>query len=179
MYNLNKNSQRIFLRILFIVTLGVLPFLLKKPPRRDWIIVFVYNAVTNGILDRMIVKRKTVQYPVRPLPKLFKIHVLFDFLVYPTITIIINQLTYKVKPLMIFFKLFYIIIPMLFIELWAERKTDLVKWKKGWEWYHTLASLTAKSLLTRLVIAVIRYVREKKEVARNEKEKNSTKELFS
>ncbi len=26
---------------------------------------------------------------------------------------------------------------MLLIELWADKKTSLIRWNKGWYWYHT------------------------------------------
>ncbi|WP_332695080.1 CBO0543 family protein [Halalkalibacter lacteus] len=138
---------------------------------KDWILVYVYNAVTNGIIDKMIVKRNIVQYPVRLLPKLFNIHILFDFFVYPTITVMYNQITYKNKPLLIFYKLLYFTIPMLLLELWAEKKTDLIKWNKGWKWYHTLITITIKSSITRSVIGLVRYLRQRR---KQKKEREGT-----
>jgi hypothetical protein len=33
----------------------------------------------------------------------------------------------------IIYKLFYITIPVFFIEIWAERKTNLIDWSKKWK----------------------------------------------
>jgi hypothetical protein len=60
----------------------------------------------------------------------------------------------KDKPFASFYKLFYFTIPMFFVEFWAVRKTDLIKWNKGWKWYHTFISITIKSLCTRLFIGI-------------------------
>jgi hypothetical protein len=52
---------------------------------------------------------------------------------------------------------------MFFIELWAEKRTKLIEWKTGWMWYHTIASVTLKSYLNRMVIGWIRKVEKKQE----------------
>ncbi|WP_246880066.1 CBO0543 family protein [Bacillus suaedae] len=149
------------MRILVAVTIGLLPLFLRKPPIKDWLLVYFFNAISNGFIDQIIAKQKIVKYPVRLLPKLFKKHIVFDYLVYPTITIFYNQVTSKDKPITIFYKLLFFSIPMLFVELWAAKKTDLVDWKKGWAWYHTLISITIKSSVTRLFIGLVRAIDKK------------------
>ncbi|WP_400246209.1 CBO0543 family protein [Niallia sp. JL1B1071] len=152
----NKMEKR-FLRGLFIGNLLILlPILYRKPPIRDWIIVFVYNAITNGLLDMLLTSHKVIRYPVRFLPKKFKIHILFDFLIYPTFTVFYNELTKRDKLFAVFYKLILFTIPFYIIELWAERKTKLIKWKKGWKWYYSFLGIILKSLITRLVIEVLR-----------------------
>lgn len=151
----------LLLQCLLILGFSLLPFFLRKPPIKDWLLVFLWNAVTNGIIDKLIVSYKTVKYPVRLLPDMFKTNILFDFLLYPIITIAYNQLTIKDKTLGIFIKVFYFTIPMILIELWAERKTGLIKFQRAWKWYHSFISLSIKSLLTRLWIGWVRKVDEK------------------
>ncbi|MCM3362412.1 CBO0543 family protein [Niallia sp. MER TA 168] len=149
--------EKRFLKGLLILNLLILlPILYRKPPIRDWIIVFVYNGITNGIVDMILTSRKVIRYPVRFLPKKFRIHILFDFLIYPTFTVFYNQLTKRDKPFAVFYKLILFTIPFYFIELWAERKTKLIEWKKGWRWYYSFLSIILKSLLTRLVIETLR-----------------------
>ncbi|MGO4886127.1 CBO0543 family protein [Anaerobacillus sp. MEB173] len=152
--------------LLSLLVLGfcLLPFVLRKPPIKDWLLVFLWNAVTNGIIDKIVVSYKTVKYPVRLLPKIFKTNILFDFLLYPIMTIIYNQLTEKDKPFFLFIKLFIFTIPMILIELLAERKTGLIKFKRGWKWYHSFISLNIKSLLTRLWIGWVRKIEESQKV---------------
>lgn len=154
----NQNLLRIFLAINLI---ALIPILLRKHPIKDWIIVYLFNAVTNVFLDKMLTKYNILRYPVRLMPNFFKINILFDLLVYPTISVIYNQMTYKDKPFTILYKLLGFTIPMLVIELWAEKRTKLIEWGKPWTWYHTILGLTSKSLITRLVIAVIRRLENK------------------
>ncbi|KNH17114.1 hypothetical protein ACS78_24240 [Priestia megaterium] len=156
----NKFEKR-FLRVLFILTLSALPFLFRKHPMKDSMLTFLLNGYTNGIVDRFVVNHKLIRYPVRYFRKEFKIHVLFDFLLYPTVSVILNQLTKNDKPLVIIYKILLFIFPMFFIELWAERKTNLITWRRSWKWYHTLLTLTVKSVLNRLIIGAIRVLDKK------------------
>lgn len=154
--------EKRFLRIVLVLNLILLfPIIMRKPPIKDWVLVYLFNAVTNNSIDNYLTERGTVKYPVRFLPKRFKTHILFDFLIYPTLTILYNQITMKDKLLTVIFKTFYFTIPMFFIEYWAVRKTDLIKWNKGWKWYHSFISITLKSLITRLVIGLIRFIDER------------------
>jgi len=160
---LNNKFEKRFLRVLFILTLLGLPFLFRKPPVKDSILTFLLNGYTNGIVDRFVVTHKLIKYPVRYFRKEFKIHVLFDFLLYPTVSVIINKLTKNDKPLVIIYKIILFIFPIFLIELWAERNTNLIRWRRPWKWYHTLLSLTVKSVLNRLMIGAIRVLDKKVE----------------
>lgn len=144
---------------MLILNLGVLlPIIHRKSPIKDWIIVYLFNAVTNGIIDNALTKNKIIKYPNRLFPKIFDTHLLFDFFLYPTFTIVYNQMTAKDNTFAIIYKLFVITIPVFLIEFLAERKTNLVDWTRKWRWYHTFFSIILKSLLTRLFIALIRRV---------------------
>jgi hypothetical protein len=48
-----------------------------------------------------------------------------------------NQWTLNSKPLGIFLKILPFAIPEVIIETIAERKSNLITWKKGWNWYHS------------------------------------------
>ncbi|RSL31504.1 hypothetical protein D7Z54_20615 [Salibacterium salarium] len=140
----------------------LIPVVIRKPPRKDWIIVYLYNAITNIMVDCLLTKHNVIKYPVRFLANLFRTQILFDLLVYPTLTVVYNQVTYKDKPLDSFFKLFYFTIPMIIVETWAERKTKLIRWNRGWEWYHTFIGFTLKSFHTRLLMGLLRKMDERK-----------------
>jgi hypothetical protein len=152
----NRIEKKLLLGIL-ILNLGIiLPIIYRKTPIKDWIIVYLFNAVTNGIIDNALTKNNIIKYPNRLFPKIFDTHILFDFFIYPTFTIFYNQMTAKDKPFAIIYKLFVITIPVFLIEFLAEKKTNLVEWTKKWRWYHSFFSIIIKSLLTRLIIAQIR-----------------------
>jgi hypothetical protein len=152
-----RKFAELFLIIFFICNIAILiPVIIRKPPVKDWLIVYFFNAATNFIADSFLSAHKIVNYPVRFLPKVFKTHILFDFLIYPTFSIIYNQMTERDRPFAIFYKLVLFSFPMFMIEFWAERRTSLIEWRKGWKWYHTVSSVIVKSLLTRSFIGLIR-----------------------
>ncbi|MEQ2529302.1 hypothetical protein EKG37_07345 [Robertmurraya yapensis] len=153
------HSILLFLLAFHIILL--IPILLRKPPIKDWLLVYFYNATTNLFIDKILSSFKIVKYPNRILPNLFQTHILFDLLIYPTITVLYNQLTLKGKPIGIIFKVFFFTVPMLLIELWAEKTSKLIEWSSKWKWYHTFLSLTFKSLLTRTFIAFVRKLEER------------------
>jgi len=156
-----KKREINLLRIMMVICFGLLPFLLKKPPIKDWLLVFSLNALSNGIVDNIFVKKKYLRYPTRFLPKLFSIHILFDYLIYPTFTIIFNQVTMKDRPIKILMKLLLIVTPLTLIETVAEKKTNMIDWKKNWKWYHTFSFIVFKSSWTRFVIAIVRTISRK------------------
>ncbi|MDG5789224.1 hypothetical protein QA612_17330 [Evansella sp. AB-P1] len=158
--------EKLFLRFSLVLGLLLLPIIFRKPPIKDWLLVFLWNSATNGIIDRLVVSYNIIQYPVRLLPKRFRINILFDYLLYPIITVTYNQLTKKDKPMKMVVKLLCFTIPMILIEVWAERNTRLIKFRNGWKWYHSFISLNIKSLLTRLWIGGVRRIEEKQELLR-------------
>ncbi|GKU84865.1 CBO0543 family protein [Niallia sp. NCCP-28] len=160
-----KNFDEKFLWWSLIINLIVVfTIICRKPPIKDWLLVYLFNALTNGIIDSFLSAYKIVKYPVRFFPKVFKTHILFDFLIYPTFTILYNQMTKNDKLFTIFYKLFYFTIPMFLVEFWAVKRTGLIKWNKGWKWYHTLMGVTLKSFSTRLFIGGVRKIEKKQEM---------------
>ncbi|WP_088105609.1 CBO0543 family protein [Halalkalibacter urbisdiaboli] len=153
-----KTYEHVILYGLLVLSLGTLPFLLSGSLRRQWFMLYLFNAMTNGVFDKMINTRNIVVYPVRLLPKCFKTNILFDYLMYPAITVFFNRLTYNNQPLTIIYKWLMISIPMLLIEIWAERKSNLIKWNKNWKWHNTYLSISAKSLSERLLSFYLRKV---------------------
>jgi hypothetical protein len=148
--------EKTFLKVIVVINIIVLILALRKPPIKDWVIVYLFNAVTNIMADNVLTALKIVRYPVRFFPKLFHSHILFDALVYPTATVLYNQMTYKDKPFAILYKVFFFAIPALLIEIWAEKTTSLIKWSKKWKWYHSFLGLILNSLINRLVIGLLR-----------------------
>ncbi|NER40350.1 hypothetical protein G3M54_02080 [Bacillus megaterium NBRC 15308 = ATCC 14581] len=125
----NKLERR-FLKYTTIIFLGSLPLVLKKVNIKDLLLILFMNGYTNAILDRFLVNRNILSYPVRFIPKEFKSNVLFDFLYLPTVSLWLYQLTKNDKPFKIMFKIVSIVSSLFLFELWAEKNTKLIKWKK-------------------------------------------------
>jgi len=148
------------------ICLGFLVYSFTKPPRKDWMLAYLFNAASNLAIDKLVVKKQLIEYPVRFLPRIFKTHLLFDLFFYPTVTIIYNQMTYRDKPLNQLFKVFLLSIPLVLIEAWANANSKLIKWKNGWSWYHTFLGITIKSLITRGFVGFARYITSKEKQSR-------------
>ncbi|WP_332327685.1 CBO0543 family protein [Metabacillus litoralis] len=73
-----------------------------------------------------------------------------------------NQWTLNSRPIGIFLKAIILITPQIILETLAERKTKLIRWKKGWSWYHSFLSMILKLLLCRSIIAIIRIINKGK-----------------
>ncbi|MEK1832811.1 CBO0543 family protein [Priestia megaterium] len=157
----SKKVERRFLKYITVIFLGSLPFVLKKTTIKDSLLVLFMNGYTNAIVDRFLVNRQIIQYPIRFIPKEFKSNVLFDFLCLPTVSLWLYHLTKNDNPFKIVYKIVLTISSLFLVELWAEKNTKLIKWKKGWKWYHSLISLNVRTLLSRLVIEIINIIEKK------------------
>ena len=160
---MRKKFEKNFLRVLSVIFLGTLPFLLRKNNIKDSILILAINGYSNCIIDRFLVNRKILKYPVRLFAKDFKFNFIFDFLFYPVFSLFVYRWTKNDNPLKIFFKTTLGITSILFVEIWAEKNTDLIKWRKGWKWYHSFISMNFKSLSNRALIAAIKMKAEKQE----------------
>ncbi|GAE35520.1 CBO0543 family protein [Halalkalibacter akibai] len=158
---MNRISDRFILRILTIVATILLPFAIIKRPLKDWIIVYIVSCVGNSMADHYLVSKGYLKYKVRPMSKRFSIHLPFDYVHYPLLLLYYNQWTLNSKPIGLFFKLFPFIIPQTIIETIAEKRTDLITWKKGWSWKHSAIGMLIKFLVCRSIIATIRVMNKK------------------
>ena len=170
MRNRPDKFEKYFLRILSGVFLVSLPFLFRKNNIKDSILIFAINGYTNSIADRFLVNRRILKYPVRLLAKDFKFNFVFDVLFYPAFSLFLYRWTKNDNPLKILYKTLLGVSSIFFVELWAEKNTDLIKWQKGWKWYHSFISLNLKSLSSRALIAAIKMKAEKQEQQQEQQE---------
>ena len=98
---LEKNILRGF------YSLGIMSFvyLLKRPPVKDWIIIFFIKAYVSSILDTFVVRKGYIIYPYK-LAKAFDVSFLFDYILFPVACVYYNQLTKHGKMINILFKVF-------------------------------------------------------------------------
>ncbi|MDG5787098.1 hypothetical protein QA612_06300 [Evansella sp. AB-P1] len=153
---MNKKSSMYFLSLITIISLFLLPFAIYKRSFKDWIIVYLVSIIGNSFADRYLVSKGYLKYKVRPFPKYFSIHLPFDIIQYPLLLLYYNQWTLNSKPHITLLKLFPFIIPQVIIEKIAEKRTDLITWKKGWNSYYSFISLAIKFILCRITIGSIR-----------------------
>lgn len=160
---MKRNRENNALKVLLV--LGILSFfqLLRKPPVKDWLIIFFLKSYIASILDNLLVKKGYLKYPVS-LFKTFDISVIFSYLIFPVTCIYFNQATEKTGPLSTLFKLFLFTAPSTIIESWLEKNTKLIQYRKDWTSIHSFFSIAATFLAVKLLMAGIRKLVQKQEL---------------
>jgi hypothetical protein len=155
-HKFEKNTLR------FLLIFGVIAFykLMKKSPTKDWMMVFLFKGYLSSILDKLVVRKGYVNYPVK-LFKSFDISFIFDYLLYPIACVYYNQVTKSSNITGIILKSFYFSLPMTIVEHFFEKSTSLIRYKKGWNTYTSLVTLTTTFLISRGFIAIIRKANNK------------------
>lgn len=153
---MNRKQSGLFLYVTAIIGLFLLPFAIYKRSFKDWLIVYLVSCIGNYFSDRMLVSKGCLKYKVRPFKNKLAIHLPFDFIQYPLLLLYFNQWTLNSKPAGIIGKAILVIIPQILIETFAEKKTELITWRKGWTWGHSFVSMFIKFMLCRLIIGLVR-----------------------
>jgi hypothetical protein len=152
---MNKQFEKNFLRSLILFGIFSLFYLVRKPPVKDWLLIFLFKGFLSSILDNFIVKKGYIKYPVK-LFDTFDFSFIFDYLLYPVTCVFYNQITKKSSIGGILFKTLYFSIPMSVTEHFLEKKTKLLEFKKGWNAGISFLSLTLTFLISRTFIAIVR-----------------------
>jgi hypothetical protein len=152
---LNNKFEKNTLRFLLFFGIISLLYSIRKPPVKDWLLIFLFKGFISSILDNILVKKGYLKYPVN-LFKSFDYSFIFDYLIYPLTCLFYNQLTMKSNILGIFIKTLYFSVPMSVAEYFLEKKTKLIKFKKGWNSVTSFFSLTITFLISRTFIAIVR-----------------------
>ncbi|MDP4105930.1 MAG: CBO0543 family protein [Bacillota bacterium] len=111
----------------------------------------------SSILDTIVVKMGYLKYPVTLL-KPVNISFGFDYLLHPIACVFYNQVTKSSNIVGILIKTLCFSISMSVTEHFIEKKTDLIKFKKGWTSFTSFWTITITFLFSRLIIALVRKV---------------------
>lgn len=152
---MKKNSEKNILIILLIFGTISLLYSIRKPPVKDWLLIFLFKGFLSSILDNLLVKKGYIKYPVR-LFESFDYSFIFDYLIFPVTCLFYNQVTKKSDILEILIKSLYFSVPMGVAEYFLEKKTRLIKFKKGWNSVTSFLTLTITFLISRTFIAIVR-----------------------
>ena len=148
--------QKKLLRIVLGVGLLLIPFAFKREKLKDWLLIFFLKGYISSFLDQIIVKKKHVSYPVRFMSKYFDSSILFDYLLFPLLCVFYNRTSEKSNLHSIFLQSFIYSTPMTVLEVILEKKTNLIRYKKNWNWLITYSTLVVTFLFVRGFIAIIR-----------------------
>jgi hypothetical protein len=141
----------------FLLVFGLISFfnLMRKPPAKDWMLIFLFKGYLSSTIDKLLVRKGYITYPVK-LVKSFDISFIFDYLLYPIACVYYNQATKSSSLIGILTKTLFFSIPMAVAEHFFEKKTRLIKFKRGWNSIISFFSLSITFLISRLFIAIMR-----------------------
>ena len=148
--------QKKLLRIILGVGLLLIPFAFKREKLKDWLLIFFLKGYISSFLDQIIVKKKHISYPVRFMSKYFDSSILFDYLLFPILCVFYNRTSEKSNLHSIFLQSFIYSTPMTVLEVILEKKTNLIRYNKKWNWLITYSTLVVTFLFVRGFIAIIR-----------------------
>jgi hypothetical protein len=105
-----------------VIGIGTFFNLIRKPPIKDWLIIFLLKSYISSIIDNILVKKGYLKYPVKWI-KTFDFSVIFSYLIFPVSCIYYNQVTKNSSVFGIIFKCLLFTLPSTIVELWFERNT--------------------------------------------------------
>ncbi|WP_396265821.1 CBO0543 family protein [Halobacillus shinanisalinarum] len=141
----------------FLHILGVVVFIfsLRKPPRKDWLIMFFISAYLAIILGVLVVEGHLITYPVS-LYKHFQSSVLFEFLLFPVLCTYYYQTSYFTGVFGMVWQAGVYSGVLTIVEFCLERYTELIKYLQ-WDWYYTFISVFLFMLSVRFIMELINY----------------------
>lgn len=157
---MGKQFEKKILTYIFLIGIGSFINLLRKPPIKDWLIIFLLKSYIASILDNLLVKKGYLYYPVK-LFKTFDMSVIFSYLIFPVSCIYFNQITKSSTILGIVAKSFLFSFPSTLVEYWLEKNTKVITYKKSWTSIHSYISINITFLLVRFLMTLIRKSAEK------------------
>lgn len=152
---MTQRFEKYTLRFLMVFGLIMFANLMRKPPTKDWLLIFLFKGYISSILDKTIVTKNKIIYPVK-LVKWFDISFVFDYILFPVVCVYYNQITKSSSLIWIIIKIFYFSIPMTLLEYFFETRTSLIKFRNGWNIYHSFLTMSLSFLVSRAYIALIR-----------------------
>ncbi|HZG70947.1 MAG TPA: CBO0543 family protein [Chondromyces sp.] len=152
---MGKQFEKNVLRLLFVIGIGSFFNLVRKPPLKDWLIIFLLKSYIASILDNLLVKKGYLKYPVR-LFKTFDISVLFSYLLFPVTCIYFNQVTKNSSIPKILLKCFMFSAPSALAEDWIEKRTNLITYKRSWTSIHSFFSIFSTFLIVKFLMTLIK-----------------------
>lgn len=155
--------QKQLLKIFLGVGILLLPFAFKREKIKDWFLVFFIKGYISSFIANIVVRNNQISFPIRFMPKFFDISIIFDYLLFPLLCVFYNRTSLTSKPVSILFQSLLYSTPMTLIEVLLERYTDLIKYKRKWNWIITYITLVVTFLGVRGFMSLTRKMNVEKE----------------
>jgi hypothetical protein len=146
--------EKIILWSLLIIGIALFFFSLRKPPIKDWILIFLLTSFFSIFLGVLVVEEKMIEYPISFLSNYFSSSLLYEYLLLPVVCIYFYQKTYYSRYPDIILRCTLYTSALTIIEVLLERYTDLIEYHT-WTWIHTFISIFFLMMFIRILMQLI------------------------
>lgn len=137
-----------------IIGIALFFYSLRKPPIKDFIIIFLLTSYFSIFLGVIVVEEKMIEYPISFLSNYFSSSLFYEYLLLPVVCIYFYQATYDSRYPSIILKCALYTSVLTIIEVFLERYTDLIEYHT-WTWLHTFISIFFLMLFIRILMKFI------------------------
>lgn len=149
--------ERKLLNLLLTLCIASFPFLFKGSKMKENLVIFFSKGVLSTLIDAYVVGTNRLEYPIRPLPKIFKTNIIYDMLFFPILSVIWVRISYNDNLGKILLKSLIFSVPMSIGQWFMEKNTRLFKWKK-WSPFHTFASVNFTLFTIRGFVGLLKII---------------------
>ncbi|MFP3125602.1 hypothetical protein OH784_23240 [Ectobacillus funiculus] len=146
--------EKIILWSLLIIGIVLLFFSLRKPPIKNWILIFLLTSFFSMFLGVLVVEEKMLEYPIRFLSHYFTSSILYEHLLFPVVCIYFYQTTYHSRYINMVIQCLLYTSALTSIEIIFERYTELIKYYT-WTWVYTFISTFFLMMFVRILMQLI------------------------
>jgi hypothetical protein len=143
-----------------VLSLIILLITFKKSLIRDCLYVYLITVFFSSFIPVILIELHYYEHPVRFLSQYFSSAVLFDYLAFPTLNVLFNLTTKRLKLVGVLAQAVLYSALMTTVEFILERYTDLIKYN-SWTWMHSFVTLFAFFLFMKLLMSLIRTAEER------------------
>lgn len=147
--------EKKLLKYLLILGLILTPLTLVGKDYKKWLIAFLLNSYSNTFAAPILVKKGFLRYPIRYLTKYYKSSIIYDYLLCSLVTVWYCRASDGDNWKKAFSKVWIFVLPQVIVEFWLEKKTNLIKYNKGWYWLYSLVTIATAKLSVRTIVSLM------------------------
>ncbi|MGO4886321.1 CBO0543 family protein [Anaerobacillus sp. MEB173] len=133
----------------------IIPLTMAGRNYRKWMLSFLLNSYSNIFVAPFLAKKGYLKYPVRLLPSIYKSSIIYDYIFCSLFSTWFYRATYQDHWKTILRKAWLFILPQVLTEIWMERNTNLIRYRNGWTWFHSLITITFAKYFFRLILYIM------------------------
>src|SRR5687767_2308038 len=115
--------EKKLLNLVLVMSIASFAFLFRGSKIRENLVVFFSKGILATLIDAYVVGTKRIEYPVRPLPKIFKTNIIFNMLFFPILSVIWVKLSYNDKLGKILLKSLIFSVPFSIAQWYLEKNS--------------------------------------------------------